>query len=230
MEVEQQYLRSEFEQSGRVWFRQAISETDLSYFDEIAANQSKAGQRLSPSELLSKAFSANSSLMTAIKKLDRCATPVRVVVFNKSEKANWGVPWHQDRVIAVAQKVEISGYHNWSKKSGTWHCEPPQHILEQMMFVRVHLDNTDKLNGAMRISVGSHAKGIVPSKDAEAEALKHPIEYCDALRGDVLVLKMLTLHSSKPAKIKSGRRVLRIDFSASELPAPLGWTPMEREI
>ena len=164
--------------------------------------------------------------MRVIQQLDPNAKPVRVVAFNKSEDANWGVPWHQDRVIAVSQRTEIAGYRNWTEKSGAWHCEPPRHVLDQMLFVRVHLDDTNASNGAMEISVGSHLDGIVPAAHAEATARKHPVEICEAERGDVLILKMLTLHSSKPAKVRSGRRVLRVDFASSPLPKPLTWQAM----
>jgi hypothetical protein len=92
-----------------------------------------------------------------------------------------------------------------------------------MLFVRVHLDDTDHSNGAMQIALGSHAAGIVPSEQAQAVANRYPLERCEATRGDVLILKMLTLHSSKPAQVQTGRRVLRVDFSTSELPSPLAW-------
>ena len=92
-----------------------------------------------------------------------------------------------------------------------------------MLFVRVHLDDTDASNGAMQIAIGSHAGGVVPSATAEQVAMTYLIEVCAAKRGDVLILKMLTLHASKPARVQSGRRVLRIDFASCDLPAPLSW-------
>ncbi|GAB5449128.1 phytanoyl-CoA dioxygenase family protein [Gymnodinialimonas sp.] len=175
-------------------------------------------------------MSADGSLVRAIRQQAPGAMPVRVVAFNKSESANWGVPWHQDRVIAVAERSDVTGYHNWTKKSGTWHCEPPQSVLDQMLFVRVHLDDTDRSNGAMEIALGSHAGGVVPSAKAESAANSYPTEICEAKRGDVLILKMLTLHCSKPAQRQSGRRVLRVDFSCSELPHPLSWLGQAAEV
>lgn len=219
----EQSLRDEFERRGRIWLRNAISEEDLELFDSAAATPAKAGQRLEMSTSTNAALSEDRSLLGAVRCLAPEAMPVRIVSFNKSERANWGVPWHQDRVIAVAEKVHVAGYVNWTNKSGIWHCEPPQSILDEMLFVRVHLDDTDQRNGAMHIAVGSHAEGIVPSAKAEDVAETYPIETCAAKRGDVLILKMLTLHSSKPAKVQSGRRVLRIDFSSSQLPSPLSW-------
>lgn len=213
----------DFERDGRIWMRNAISESDLVDFDNAATLQSKAGQRVTSNDALERALSKNSSLLNAIGRLNSSAKPVRVVAFNKSKSVNWGVPWHQDRVIAVAEKHEIQGYGNWTSKSETWHCEPPRGVLEQMLFVRVHLDDTDGSNGAMQISVGSHAKGIVPAAEAEETACQFPIENCEAKRGDVLILKMLTLHSSKPSKRPTNRRVFRVDFASFDLPPPLSW-------
>ncbi|MEL6172659.1 MAG: hypothetical protein AAFR02_11710, partial [Pseudomonadota bacterium] len=114
---------SEFESSGRVWLRNAVSEEDLKLFDNATTASTKAGQRLDVSKRLKAALSEESSLLRAVRHLSPNAVPVRIVAFNKSESANWGVPWHQDRVIAVSEKAEIAGYDNWTKKSGTWHCE-----------------------------------------------------------------------------------------------------------
>jgi hypothetical protein len=216
-------LGSEFESCGRVWLRNAVSEEDLTLFDNATTAPTKAGQRLDVSKRLKSALSEESSLLRAVRRLSPNAVPVRIVAFNKSESANWGVSWHQDRVIAVSDKAEIAGYKNWTQKSGTWHCEPPLSILDEMLFVRIHLDDNDQSNGPMEIAVGSHANGIVPSSKAESVASTFPVETCVAKRGDVLILKMLTLHSSKPALKRSGRRVLRVDFSSIQLPLPLSW-------
>lgn len=222
-------LANEFESTGRVWLRNAVSEEDLTLFDNAITASTKAGQRLDLSKWLKAALSKESALLRAVQRLSPDAIPVRIVAFNKSENANWGVPWHQDRVIAVTDKAEIGGYKNWTNKSGTWHCEPPQSILDEMLFVRVHLDDNDQSNGAMEIAVGSHSNGFVQSAKAESVANTFPIETCVAKRGDVLILKMLTLHSSKPAKVQSQRRVFRIDFSPSQLPPPLSWSGQPTE-
>lgn len=223
-------LKDEFERLGRVWLRNAVSDDDLARFDMVTADSTKAGQRLASSNVLHAALSENSTSLRAIRRLDPTAVPVRAVSFNKSENANWGVPWHQDRVIAVSGKVETEGYQNWTEKSGTWHCEPPLSVLENMLFVRVHLDDADKSNGAMEIAVGSHAAGFVPSALAEETAKAYPNEVCAAARGDVLVLKMLTLHASKPATAQTGRRVVRIDLSSQSLPKPLSWAMQNTEL
>lgn len=149
--------------------------------------------------------------------------PVRMVAFEKNEQANWSVPWHQDRVVAVSNRADIPGFSNWSHKAGVWHCEPPLEILNRMVFARIHLDNCDARNGAMEISLGSHALGKIQAERAAGLATKFHTESTDARRGDVLLLPMLTLHRSPAAQIDTRRRVVRIDFSPDDLPAPLAW-------
>jgi len=215
--------KNEFEKNGRIWLRDAISEDDLLKFDAAAVLDSKAGVRVKISSALSAALASHGSLMQAISTINPVAKPVRVLAFNKTPDTNWGVPWHQDRVIAVADQQDVQGYDKWTKKSDVWHCEPPQQVLDEMLFVRIHLDDTDCTNGAMEIAVGSHINGIVPAATAEATAHRYPIESCEAKRGDILVLKMLILHGSKPSTVASNRRVFRIDFASFDLPAPLNW-------
>jgi hypothetical protein len=41
------------------------------------------------------------------------ARPVRAMLFDQSANANWSLGWHQDRVIAVKQRVETIGFENW---------------------------------------------------------------------------------------------------------------------
>jgi ectoine hydroxylase-related dioxygenase (phytanoyl-CoA dioxygenase family) len=151
------------------------------------------------------------------------AFPTRAVVFNKQGANNWGVPWHQDRVIAVAQKVDSAPCTNWSRKAGVWHCEPPLDVLSNMLFLRVYLGDDSADNGPMEIALGSHRWGAVSSEDANAVAADHQIEQCDGRRGDILVLNMLILHRSQPAQRATGRRVIRADYANFALPAPLAW-------
>ncbi len=182
--------------------------------DQACALGTKAGARLS-----------QGGLAPTLAKLSGllAANPVRIVAFNKSSGTNWGVPWHQDRVIAVEERREVEGFSNWSQKAGVWHCEPPLNLLEHILFVRVHLDDTDAESGAMEVARGSHKAGKVKAADAAEVAARYPLEVCTAKRGDVLVLKMLTLHRSGVAKQARARREVRVDFASFALPAPLNW-------
>ncbi len=205
-----------------LWLRCALGPQDLVALDRIAGDAGRPGGRIGWTEP-----DAAAALAPITRLIDRKALPgarlVRVVWFSKDSQSNWGVPWHQDRIIAVAERHDVPGFGNWSCKSGLWHCEPPQAILDAMLFVRVHLDDCDASNGAMEIARGSHAAGSVPMAEAAKVAETYPTECCSAQRGDVQILPMLVLHRSLPAQVDAPRRALRLDFAAAPLPMPLQW-------
>ena len=72
---------------------------------------------------------------------------VRGILFDKTPAANWKVPWQQDLSIAVKQRVEIEGYGPWSVKHGVTHVQPPVEVLEQMVTVRLSVDDCFADNG-----------------------------------------------------------------------------------
>jgi ectoine hydroxylase-related dioxygenase (phytanoyl-CoA dioxygenase family) len=153
------------------------------------------------------------------------AEPVRIVSFNKSSTANWAVPWHQDRVIALAECIETPGYSNWVEKDQVWHCEPPIGLLQSLIFIRIHFDACDEKNGALEIALGSHKKGHVDARLAKDVAESHEVEVCCADQGDVLIVKALTLHRSSSSQTEGSRRALRVDYARrSDLDPRLSWS------
>ena len=216
-------LTEELEETGRVWFRGALTASDLDRFDGICAVEEKPGMRLGATTDLKMITGGNSALAGIVARCLPDADPVRFVVFNKSERSNWLVPWHQDRVIAVAERHNVDGFSNWSQKSGTWHCEPPIDLLSSMLFARIHLDDTDADNGCLELAHGTHKLGFIAADEADAIADRAIVETCKAQRGDLLLVKALTLHRSKPSRKNTPRRTLRVDYSNALLPGPLDW-------
>ena len=213
-------MSSFWEKRPYVWMRQALNVDEVSKLQGAGQLDGAAGRRLGAEGVINGAIAP---VTRAINLQFGGYQPVRVVSFAKTDDANWQVPWHQDRVIAVQEKADIDGFGNWSKKSDQWHCEPPVQILEDMLFVRVFLDPCNAETGGMEFSVGSHVAGLIPFGDAVemSEAYLNEIEEAEA--GDILVLPMLTLHRSRPAETVNNRRVLRIDYARDALPEPLHW-------
>lgn len=200
---------------GRAWFRRALAEDLLRALDVACETGDAPGQRL--------LLEAPDALNALAQRFLPNARPVRVIAFNKTEANNWILPWHQDRVIALRERVETHGFTNWTNKAGIWHAEPPIEFLERMLFARVHLDPAGEENGCLQLALGTHAHGKIAATDAEAIAAAAPIESCVAERGDVLFAKALILHRSSPSRSNAGRRAIRIDYCAEDLPPPLQW-------
>ncbi len=184
-------LEQGFGPDGHVWLRRALTAAEIEEMRRLGA----ALSRVTPDAPLFRTVAASRASRTIAKRWPGIR-PVRIVCFDKTAGSNWSLPWHQDRVIAVAERAEVPGYRNWTRKDGMWHCEPPEAVLRPMLFVRLHLDDCDASNGAMEVALGSHRAGLVPTAEAEQVALNHETQVTAAQAGDVLVLPMLTLHRS----------------------------------
>ena len=88
---------------------------------------------------------------------DACA--VQCTYFTKSSAHNWLVTLHQDLSIPVADRIDSEHCTGWSRKEGGLFVQPPSSFLENMLAVRIHLDDTDDESGALRVVPGSHAMG-----------------------------------------------------------------------
>ncbi len=153
---------------------------------------------------------------------------VRSILFDKTPETNWLVPWHQDALIAVAERRDVPGFGPWSIKEGEPHCRPPIEVLESLVTIRIHLDACPADAGPLRGVIGSHRLGVLRDDAVEAEALRAASEgrILEATTGlgGVVVMSPLTIHSSPKATRTIGRRrVLHLDCSAMELPDGLAW-------
>ena len=149
--------------------------------------------------------------------------PVRVLYFDKNPNANWAVPWHQDRTIAVARRVDVSGYDTWSIKAGIDHVEPPESILQGMISLRLQIDDCGRENGPLLALRGSFRLGRVSTSEIKRHVTGHATEVCCAKAGDVVAMRGLTIHASERALRPSHRRVVHVDLSSAELPCGLEW-------
>ncbi|MGD9637297.1 MAG: phytanoyl-CoA dioxygenase family protein [Pirellulales bacterium] len=148
---------------------------------------------------------------------------VRAIYFSKSADANWYVSWHQDLTIAVGERRKVVGFEAWSVKEGVPHVQPPDTLLERMLTVRLHLDDTDSANGALRVLPGSHRFGRLSAEAIERQRTNVEEFVCDAMAGDVLLIRPLLLHASARSTTDRERRVLHIEFAGELLPGGLEW-------
>ncbi len=153
--------------------------------------------------------------------------PVRTIYFDKSSEGNWLVPWHQDLTLALRGRVDVSGFGPWSVKEGVPHVQPPVELLEQMLIVRIHLDDADESNGALRVLPGSHRLGRLSAEQIQKLRAQGPEHLCAARAGDALLMRPLLLHASSRSTSAKHRRVLHIEYAAFPLPAELQWHEAE---
>jgi ectoine hydroxylase-related dioxygenase (phytanoyl-CoA dioxygenase family) len=149
--------------------------------------------------------------------------PVRAIYFDKSPDTNWLVPWHQDLTLALRASAEIPGFGPWSTKDGIPHVQPPVELLQQMIAVRLHLDDADESNGALRVLPGSHRLGRLSAERVQELRSQQPDFLCTVSAGDALLMRPLLLHASSRSTNARHRRVLHIEYAAFTLPDELNW-------
>ncbi|PZD73893.1 hypothetical protein C1752_01729 [Acaryochloris thomasi RCC1774] len=150
------------------------------------------------------------------------ARPVKGILFDKHETSNWKVPWHQDQIITVQNYAEAPGFGPWSTKHGFHAVQPPVEVLEQMIAFRIHLDDCSVINGALKVIPGSHLQGKL-SAEQISQYRKQAAVMCEARMGDVLIMRPLLLHQSSAGSRPSHRRVIHLEYAATDLPGDLKW-------
>lgn len=151
------------------------------------------------------------------------ALAVKALLFDKTTQANWKVAWHQDLTIAVKEKKAVEGFSAWSEKAGIPHVQPPVEILENLLTLRIHLDDCNADNGALKVIPKSHLYGKIDSEQISHLKQAAKVHTCTASSGDVLVMRPLLLHSSSASVQPRHRRVLHIEYAALKLPSGLEW-------
>ena len=151
------------------------------------------------------------------------ARAVQCTLFAKSIASNWLVALHQDLSIPVAERVDNPEYHGWSEKEGELFVQPPVSILNDMVAVRLHLDDCDERNGALRVVPGSHRLGRLTMAEATRVRNAQDQVCVQVPRGGAMVMKPLLLHASSKALSHNRRRVLHFVFGPRKLPGRLCW-------
>jgi ectoine hydroxylase-related dioxygenase (phytanoyl-CoA dioxygenase family) len=160
----------------------------------------------------------------AVSLLGPAARPVKLTIFDKTARSNWKVPWHQDLTISVKERVEVAGFGPWSVKDGIPHVQPPAAVLERVVAIRLHLDDTGADNGPLRVLPGTHRLGRTAETEIESLRQRIPEVVCTVPAGGAMAMRPLLLHASSAAVSPSRRRVLHFELSDVELPDGLCWT------
>lgn len=142
------------------------------------------------------------------------------IYFDKPAESNWFVAYHQDLTISVDKKLEIENFGPWTVKQNQFAVQPPFAFLQNNFTIRIHLDDADENNGALRVIPKSHLKGVqrTTAINKEKEVT------CNTLSGGIMIMRPLLLHSSSRTTNNSRRRVVHIEFSDQELNNGLSWS------
>jgi ectoine hydroxylase-related dioxygenase (phytanoyl-CoA dioxygenase family) len=150
---------------------------------------------------------------------------VKSIYFDKPEQSNWFVAWHQDLTISVDNKVDLPGYNSWTVKHNQYAVQPPVEILEDNFTIRIHLDNTNANNGALKVIPQSHLKKIYRPENIDWTNEKSTT--CSVEKGGIMIMRPLLMHASERTTNNERRRVIHIEFSRAKLPEKMNWSELE---
>jgi len=167
------------------------------------------------------------------KKLKECIASlfgdsysiVKSIYFDKPPQSNWFVAWHQDLTISVEKKVDLPGYGPWTTKHKQFAVQPPVGILKDNFTVRIHLDDTDEGNGALKVIPGSHLD-ITRIEHVNLQAGDGVT--CNVPAGGIMIMRPLLMHASSRSTSGKQRRVVHVEFSKTELPEGIDWAEKEQ--
>jgi ectoine hydroxylase-related dioxygenase (phytanoyl-CoA dioxygenase family) len=146
---------------------------------------------------------------------------VKSIYFDKPGTSNWFVSYHQDLTISVDKKMDIEGFGPWSLKQNQFAVQPPLSSLENNFTIRIHLDDTDENNGALRVIPKSHLKAIYRPETIDWNLETEDV--CIVPKGAIMIMRPLLLHASSRTTNDKRRRVIHIEFSKENLPESLQW-------
>jgi hypothetical protein len=141
--------------------------------------------------------------------------------FDKPPEQSWALPWHKDMTIAVRNnRLPSEHFSKPTLKVGVPHVEAPQWLLENMLTLRLHLDDVTESNGPLKVLPGSHQSG-----KAAGSGKRIPVTILGG-RGDVLAMRPLLSHCSNKSLPGTTlhRRILHYEFSGiPQLPDGYLW-------
>jgi hypothetical protein len=142
------------------------------------------------------------------------AIPFRATLFDKSLGANWLVVWHQDTALPLRERIDDPAWGPWSMKAGVLYAHAPAWALEQVVALRVSLDDSTLSNGPLRVLPGTHCEGVLNDEQIVEMASRIPAVDCLAAAGGVIAMRPLTVHASSKSASDQPRRVLHIEYAA----------------
>lgn len=141
---------------------------------------------------------------------------IQAIAFDKTDSANWKVAWHQDLMFPFAGCVRSPSYTLACVKDGVNYARPPRDVLENLVAVRLHLDDCDETNGPLRVASGSHLEGVIPAAEVASRVAELGEMMCLAKEGQALLMRPLLLHASSKATVPKHRRVLHFVFHTGD--------------
>lgn len=183
---------------------------------ERAPGRSRAGARHLMSDPMVARLAHDGRLVALAEAVvGHAVTPYRATLFDKSRRSNWLVVWHQDTALPLRARRDRPGWGPWSIKGGVVYAHAPAFALEQVVALRIHIDDCTAENGPLRVLPGTHRLGVLSDDGVQERARSVRPEVCVVTRGGVIAMRPLLVHASSKSTSNAPRRVLHIEYSTT---------------
>jgi ectoine hydroxylase-related dioxygenase (phytanoyl-CoA dioxygenase family) len=177
-------------------------------------NRSRAGARhVLKYPCVNKIAEDRRVLALAQAVLGERAFPFRATLFDKSPDSNWLVVWHQDKSLPLSERRETPGWGPWTVKASVNYAHAPAQVLEQILALRIHLDDSTETNGPLRVVPGTHKRGVLTDRDLHALVSESDSATCLVSKGGIIAMRPLIMHASSKSQSDEYRRVLHIEYT-----------------
>jgi ectoine hydroxylase-related dioxygenase (phytanoyl-CoA dioxygenase family) len=182
---------------------------------DLEPPRGKAGMRHVVNHPTVKVVAQNPRLLEMAQAvLGSAAFAFRATLFDKTPEGNRLLSWHQDTALPVQEHVEATGWTGFGEKEGVLYAQAPASVLEQVLALRLHLDDCSEQNGPLRVIPGTHGLGILSEAEVERHATYDDPVDCLAARGTVVAMRPLIVHASSRSRSQAPVRVLHIEYAA----------------
>jgi ectoine hydroxylase-related dioxygenase (phytanoyl-CoA dioxygenase family) len=197
-------------------FSESVLSDLLRHIADPTLRRSRAGIRHALGvKAISDLAQENTLIEMARAVLGNEAIPFRATLFDKSPDSNWLVVWHQDTALPFRKRLDKAGWGPWSIKDGVNYAHAPARALENVLALRVHLDDSTLENGPLRVLPGTHRSGVLTDDQIEMAVMKASPVDCLVRKGGVLAMRPLIVHASSKSSGELPRRVLHIEYASS---------------
>jgi ectoine hydroxylase-related dioxygenase (phytanoyl-CoA dioxygenase family) len=215
-------LTKNVEENGFAIVDSCLNEQTIEQLTEEMSESIYAQRNLLSVPMVRKLAKSNAVRELICSVLGPNCFAVKGIFFNKTQSSNWKVAWHQDLTIAVSERLAVDGVGPWTVKAGVVHVQPPTDVMAGMVAIRLHLDDSGLENGPLRVIPGSHKTGRLSNEQIASWQQKQALT-CTVARGGAVLMRPLLLHASSACSVAEPRRVIHLEFAATELPHGLRW-------
>ena len=100
-------------------------------------------------------------------------------------------------------------------KAGVLYAHAPAWALEQVVALRISLDDSSSTNGPLCVLPDTHRQGVYNDEQIEHLVRSTSPFDCVAPSGGVVAMRPLTIHASSKSSDVQPRRVLHIEYAAT---------------